>query len=332
LVVCGSATSWLVGNLFLNTGGLHNRVTRRIHLQPFTLSECREFFQAKGLEMGTSDLLEAYMVFGGVPYYLDLLEPQFSLTGNVGRLCFAATGQLRYEFDALYASLFDHSERHVALVRALAGKRMGLTRADLSRVAGLTNGGTLSKTLADLEQCGFITRIRPFGRKERGSLYQLIDFFTLFHLRFIEGTQPDTDHWLKFRSTPAHSAWAGNSFELVCRTHLPQLLVQLGVGAVITTASGWRSERSDPGAQIDLVIDRADNVINLCEIKYAPEPYLITKALDQAMRRRRSAFIEETGTRKAVHLTMVTPFGLKRNPYSDALQAQVSMEPVISGR
>jgi len=331
LVVCGSATSWLVGKLFLDTGGLHNRVTRRIHLQPFTLAESRQFLEDKGVVMGVADLLEAYMVFGGIPYYLDLLEPRFSLPQNIDRVCFAVGGQLRYEFGALYAALFQHSERHVAVVRALAAKRTGLTRSELASLTGQPDGGRLTKTLTELEQCGFITRIRPFGRKKRGSLYQLMDFFTLFHLGFIEGSDPDPDFWMKYRSGPAHSAWAGLSFELVCQSHLPQLLRALGVGAVITTANSWRSRTADPGVQIDLVIDRADNVINLCEIKYSPDQFVVTKALDAAMRRRRSVFIEETGTRKAVHLTMVTPFGVRRNQYSDTLQSQVSMEPIIEG-
>ncbi|MDR1189739.1 MAG: hypothetical protein LBK95_20180 [Bifidobacteriaceae bacterium] len=331
LVVCGSATSWLVGSLFLNTGGLHNRVTRRIHLQSFTLAECREFLEARGVAMGMTDLLEAYMVFGGVPYYLELLDKRYSLARSIGRECFSAGGQLRYEFDALYASLFEHSERHVQIVRALATKRKGVTRAEIVRATGLPDGGRLTKTLTDLEQCGFIGTVQPFERKKRGTLYKLIDFFTAFHLAFIESSDPDPEFWLKYAAGPAHSAWSGNAFELVCRAHLPQLLAELGVGAVITHASGWRSERSSPGAQIDLVIDRADNVINLCEIKYAPGPYLVSKSLDQAMRRRRSVFMDETGTRKAVHLTLVTPFGVRRNQYSDALQSQVSMEPVIRG-
>jgi len=332
LVVCGSATSWLVKNIFRNKGGLHNRVTRRINLQPFTLAECSLFLEARGVILSTYDLLEAYMVFGGIPYYLDLLDSQYSLAQSIGRECFGEGGQLRHEFDELYASLFAHHESHVQVVRALATRRIGLTRTDIEQATGLRNGGTLTAVLSDLEQCGFIVKVRPFGRKNRGALYQLIDFFTLFHITFIEKTDPDPAFWMKYGSTPAHSAWAGNAFELVCRVHLPQLLVALGVGAVITTATGWRSERSDPGAQIDLIIERADNVINLCEMKYAQEPYLISKSLDQAMRNRRAAFIDETGTRKAVHLTMITPFGLKRNMYSDSIQSQVTIESVINRR
>jgi hypothetical protein len=334
LVVCGSATSWLIGNLFGNSGGLRNRVTRRIHLQPFTLAECRALIDSNGVVMSTADLLEAHMVFGGIPYYLDLLDRRFSLAQNISRVRFGAAGQLRREFDGLYASLFRHSERHVQVVRALTAKREGLTREEILAATGLANGGRMSKTLTELEQSGFIVRVRPFGRKKRGSLYQLIDSFTLFHLAFIADSDPDPDFWLKYQSSPAHSAWAGNSFELVCRAHLPQLLAQLGVAAVITTATatGWRSQSSDPGAQVDLVIERADNVINLCETKYAGGPYAITKSLDQALRRRPAAFIAETGTRKAVHLTMVTPFGLTRNQYADAIQSQVTFEPIIEGR
>ena len=330
LIVCGSASSWIVKNLFRNHGGLHNRVTRRMFLTPFNLAQCREFYEAKGIVMSRLDMVEAYMVLGGVPYYLDLLDRHLSLAQNIGELCFSENGVLRDEFDNLFASLFKNPGGYVAVVRALASKRKGLDRREIAAASGLADGGGLTRVLDDLERSGFTRRYRPFGRKSRGALYQLMDPFTLFYLAHIENSEPDPGYWPAYMTTSAHAAWAGNAFERVCLAHVPQIKAKLGIAGVITTASAWRSETSDPGAQIDLVLDRADRVVNLCEMKYAPREFAITKALDVNLRHKRAAFIEETGTTSAVHLTLVTTFGLVRNAYWGGVQSEVTAEDLFA--
>jgi hypothetical protein len=328
LVACGSAASWIVTKLYRNTGGLYNRVTRRIWLQPFTLAECAEYCEQSGVKMSTMEMLECYMIFGGVPFYWDLLDKRYSLAQNVGRLCFADGGQLRHEFDSLYSSLFNHSERHVEVVRALGSKGKGLAREELVDIVPMVDGGTLNKTLKELEQSGFIRKYRPFGRRSRGSLIQLVDAFTLFHLRFIENSPTDTDYWLKQLPTGRHSAWTGVAFERVCLQHLPQLKVALGISGILASPSSWQSRSRD--AQIDLVIDRSDKVINLCEMKYASGEFRIDKALDEALRRRRETFRDETKTHKALHITMVTPFGVAHNEYWGGIQSEVTAEALFA--
>jgi hypothetical protein len=329
LIACGSASSWMNNKVLHARGGLHNRVSHIINLQPFTLAESQEFLSAKGVVMSQKDILEAYMVFGGIPFYLDLLDGRFSLAQNVGRLCFSAAGRLKNEFDDLYASLFRRPEPYVSVVTALGAKKKGLTRDDVARVAGLQASGRLTSVLRDLVSSGFVRAHRPFSRKSRGTLYQLVDFYTLFYLSFVADGPDDSDYWVKFSGTGGHAAWSGYAFEGVCLQHARQIMAKLGILGVIAKTSAWRSERVRPGAQIDLVIDRADNVINLCEMKYASDVLALTRADEEALRRKRSAFVAETGTRKAIHLTMVTTYGLAPGKYRGSVQSEVTADDLF---
>jgi hypothetical protein len=331
LIVCGSAASWIARKLFENRGGLHNRITRRILLKPFTLAECRRYSETAGLPTETINLLETYMIFGGIPYYWSLLSNRESLAQNVARLCFSPGGELREEFISLYASLFKNYEDHVKVVRALATKRSGLTREDIKGAAKLAEGGHLTDILRDLELSGFIRSYTPFARKKKGSLYQLTDHFTLFSLDFIEGSQDlDPQFWLKKRETQAFRTWRGLAFERVCMAHVEQICRAMGVSGVITTVESWRSKESDPGVQIDMLINRNDNVVSLCEMKFSEAEFAITRGVAADIRSKRSAFTTETGTRKAVHIALVTPLGLKRNLYYDLVQSVVSAEDLLN--
>ena len=221
LIVCGSAASWIVKKLFRNRGGLHNRITRRILLQPFNLAECRLYAEHEGFPVDEVSLLETYMTFGGVPYYLSLLNKNLSLTQNVSRLCFSPGGELREEFDSLYASLFKNAARHILVVEALGKTKSGLTREDIKKATRIPEGGSLVEALEELELSGFIRKYAPFARKKKGVLYQLVDHFTLFHLAFIKGSPfDDPSYWMKKRETQAFRSWRGYAFEQVCLSHV----------------------------------------------------------------------------------------------------------------
>ena len=330
LIVCGSAASWIAKKLFRNRGGLHNRITRRILLQPFTLAECRMFAEREGFPVDELNLLETYMTFGGIPYYLSLMNKNLSLAQNVSRLCFSPGGELREEFDNLYASLFRNAARHILVVEALGKTKSGLTREEIKQITKLPEGGSLTESLEELELSGFIRKYTPFAREKKGALYQLIDHFTLFHLAFIKGNPPDDpDHWMKKRETQVFRTWRGYAFEQVCLSHVGQIKKAIGISGVITHVESWRSERSDPGAQIDLLINRNDQVISLCEMKYSDAEFAITKKQAQDLRNKRNVFIEETGTRKAVHIALITPVGVKRNDYYDLVQSIVTTEDLF---
>ena len=331
LIVCGSATSWIVNKLINNKGGLYNRVTRQIKLEPYTLAECEEFFKAGNIEINRYQILESYMVFGGIPYYLSLFEKRESFVQNVNRLCFATDGQLKNEFDRLFSSLFFDFERHVEIIKTLNKKTSGMTRDEIIKESGLADGGNTTKALTELELSGFIRKYQSFNKKTKGAVYQLIDFFSLFHMKFMTGeNRNDETFWLKFSNTPAHNAWSGYAYELVCLTHIKQIKNALGISGIGTNVASWRSSNSSEGAQIDLVIDRADKVINLCEIKYADSEFSIDKNYDKVLRTKKTVFINETMTKKAIHQTMITTFGLVHNEYWNSIQSEITFDDLFA--
>ncbi len=330
LIACGSAASWMIGNLLNNRGGLHNRVTQRLKISPFNLGECEAFIKKKGLALSRYQILEIYMAFGGVPFYWEALEKGQSAAQNIDRLCFGKNALFQNEFENLYASLFRKSERHTAIVRALSRKTKGLTRSEISRQTKIPSGGTFSKTLQELEESGFLRIYTPFQKKTRDSLYQLTDPFSFFHLQFMENAKGRSGHWLSGIDSPKQRAWAGFAFERACFKHVAQIKKALGIGGVQTSISSWRSSGQEGGAQINLLIERRDQVINICEMKFSIHPFSITKKYAEELRRKLGVFIQETKTRKAVFLTLVSTYGLAENQHSLGLvQNVVEMEALF---
>jgi hypothetical protein len=327
LLVCGSAASWMINKLINNKGGLHNRVTQKIKVEPFSLYECQELLKHKKNTLDHYQLIQLYMALGGIPFYWDSIKKGLSASQNINSLCFESNGLLKGEFNNLFKSLFAKAERHEAIVAALTKKKKGLTREEISAESKLANGGGLTRLLDELEESGFIRRYAPFGRKTRNSLYQLCDHFSLFHIKFIkEQKKFDENHWMKLMDTPQHRAWSGYAFEQVCLTHIPQIKMALGISGVATEVSSWKSTQVKDGAQIDLVINRRDGVINLCEMKFSVNPFIIDKKYDAELRNKLGAFKSETETKKAVFLTMITTFGLQSNTYSGNVQNDLKMD------
>ena len=329
LIVCGSATSWIINKLFKNRGGLHNRVTHRMLIRPFNLSECEDYFNYKKINLSRKDIVEAYMIFGGIPFYLDMFEKGLSLAQVVDKTCFTRKGELLDEFSILYSSLFKHSENHELVIKALAKKRMGLTRDEIFNETKLQGGG-LTTILEELEQCNFIRSYNAFEKKTKERLYQLIDFYSLFYLNFMKNNRrTDEDYWRNLIGSAKHRAWSGYAFEQVCLQHVSQIKKKLGISGVTTYYAAWRSKKSEPAAQVDLLIDRNDGLINLCEMKYSEKEFVIDKKYDEILRNKRGSFFEETKTRKAVHTTMVTTYGVKKNEYWNSIQSEVKMNDLF---
>lgn len=317
LIVCGSAASWIINQLINNRGGLHNRVTERINLKPFTLSETEAFLKAKGAVYDRYQLLELYMVMGGIPFYLESIQTNRSVAQNIDRLFFAEGGLLSGEYTNLYRSLFKKYEKHTAIVEALSKKATGLTRSELIEATQLSNGGSTTQLLEELEHSGFIRRYHPFGKGIRNSIYQLTDPYTLFYLNFVKDSKAKSSGaWLAQLDSPKWQAWSGYAFESICWYHVDVIKNHLGIAAVYTEISTWRSQKSKPGAQIDIVIDRKDKVINLCEIKFSIKPFTISKAYAENLKRKLMTFRTETNTRKALFLTLIAANGMTDNAYA----------------
>jgi hypothetical protein len=335
LITCGSATSWIVNKLILNHGGLHNRLTNRILLQPFTLAECEQYVEAAHLGMSRYQIVENYMIMGGIPFYWSMLKRELSLAQNIDALFFhPGTEGLSHEYEQLYASLFSHAEPYMQVVTALAQKSRGLTREEIAEVCGWQSGGDMTRYLNELEWCGFIRKYNCIGKQTKDALFQLVDNFTLFYFQYMKGNKNNDAHfWTNHIGSPLHRAWSGLAFERVCLQHVEQMKAALGIAGVLSNVYSWRTEANEERgidkAQIDLLIDRNDGVINLCEMKFAEQEYALTQEEEMKLRRRRGNFVEATRTKKAVHITLVTPYGLKQNTHAAIAQNEVTMNDLF---
>ncbi len=333
LIVCASATSWMLNKIVHNKGGLYNRLTDQIALEPFSLHDTEEFLKAKGFIMNRYDILELYMILGGIPFYLEHLKKDKSLAQNIDNLFFAKHAFLKDEFTYLYASLFRNPEDYIKIVTALGTKKIGMSRDELAQVAKVKNSGAFSQKLKELESCGFIRCYNEYGKINRDATIQLIDNFTLFYFKFLEKKPTDEHFWTNNIATPARVAWSGLAFESVCLQHLSQILKALGISGVSSDASAWHckadANKGLNGSQIDLVISRKDRVINLCEMKYSITEFAVTKSYDENLRNKYSDFLIASKTRNSVHLTLVTTYGLKQNTYSGRFQAVVTSDDLF---
>ena len=333
LFVCGSSTTWMLDKLIGDKGGLYGRVTHTVYLAPFTLGETEAYLQANGIRWNRYQILEIYMVMGGIPFYLEMLKPKLTFDQNVDNLFFAANAPLRMEYGFLFRSLFNDAQLYRQVVETIAKRSQGMTRQQIKEELGLGDGGVLTVVLENLVRCDFLRRYAAFGKSERNALYQLTDLFSLFHLRFVaDNNGQDAQFWSNMRENPSRVAWRGYAFEQVCLHHIPQIKEAIGIKAVLSNVCSWScptftDKDGNPwqGTQIDLLIDRRDQVINICGMKCANDVYIIDKDYEERLRRRLSTFQHLTRTRKALHLTFITTYGLSWNTYCGNVQTEVTM-------
>lgn len=334
LVICGSAASWMIRKVIGSKGGLHNRITGRIRLDPFTLHETKQYLQHNKIGLDDFQIAQLYMAIGGIPHYLSLAKRGQSTAQIIDQLCFQKDGLLTDEFQHLYAALFDNHEMHEAIVRALGKAGKSLTRNELLKQAELPSGGSVTRTLDELIQSGFVHENPPRDHQVKQTVYRLADEYSLFYLNWIESNRTSgNDVWLRKAASRRYAVWSGYAFESLCLKHLPQIKQALGISAVATTESSWRFQSRSPseaGAQIDLVIDRDDHCTNLCEMKFSQHPFVIDKRYASELARKEQVFREQTQTRNVIFLTMVTSFGVKSNDYAQQyVAAQVTLKDLF---
>ena len=313
---------------------MHNRLTHKIHLQPFCLNECEQMSDDMEMGMSRDQLLQAYMVFGGIPYYWSLLDKEMSLSQNIDRLIFNPDGEMADEFSMLYASLFDKPEPYIKVVEALTKKKSGLTREELVKQSGLSSNGKLSRIIKELEWCGFIRAYNRIGQKKKDAIIQLIDLYTLFYYQVFLDSAGDEQYWSHHLLSGQLNSWMGRAFERVCLWHVPQIKDTLGIDGIASRVYSWYIKGTDvaKGAQIDLLIERADDVISLCEMKFSEDDYLITNTEEENLRRRRTRFIEETGTKESVQYVLVTTYGLAQGKHNHIIQRTITMNDLFLPR
>lgn len=331
LVVCGSATSWILGNLSRNKGGLYGRLTDEIKLSPFTLKESEEYFAGENIELSRYDIAQSYMVFGGIPYYLSYFKKGLSLKGNMDNILFGRNPRLKDEFNRLFNAIFSNPEDCKKVIRLLSKKHIGFTREEIAKETGLPLGGGLTDTLNALAESDFVQRYNPYGKSGKTTLYKLIDNFCLFWLKYVEPHKSDTDFMTENMTSNIMKSWRGVAFEELCWQHIGQIKQALGIAGVGSTISAWGVKGTDEtdGAQIDLVIVRNDNVVNLCEMKFVGSEYVINKEEEAKLRNRIETLKHTLSPKQTVHLTMVTTYGVAYGKHSGIVQRQVTLDDLF---
>lgn len=327
-IICGSATSWMITNVIDSKGGLHDRITVEMPIHPFTLKETEQYLEDKQFVWNRQMILQTYMVFGGIPYYLSLLDSEESLVQNVDRLFFSQDIQMRREFRRLFNTLYKNPDRYIDIIKALSKSRRGLTREEIAEVLKSANNGHLGKRLEDLVYCDLIRKniVREKKIKRKDAIYQLCDFFSLFYLTFIDRAEVEHQYWAHHINTPEVNSWMGLTYERICMAHIGQIKHALRIDAISTLNYSWRSKTTSPAAQIDIVIERADKIVNICEVKYSHDEYNLDKEEYDKICKRKNTFIQETGLRHAPWLTMITIEGVAQGKYSEMIQSQVKLD------
>ncbi len=340
LFVCGSATTWMLSKFIGDKGGVYGRVCRPIWLPPFTLGETELFLrQIKGIEVSRHQLVKVYMIMGGIPYYLDMLVKGMPLDACIDDLFFRQGAPLRNEFDFLFRSLFKEAKIYRSIVKTLATKQKGMTRQEILETLNLQEGGNLSEILDNLIKCDFIRKYTAIGKTDRDAMYQLTDLFSLFYIKFVDGNNgQDEQLWSKLSGKGLQNAWSGYAFEQVCLHHIPQIKKALGINGIISHVHSWmckpftdKDGTKWSGGQVDLLIDRADDIINICEIKYVSDKYGITSDDEEKLRNRASLLQMVTKTKKALCHTFITTYGIIHNSHSGIVQSEVTMDDLFDG-
>lgn len=332
LVIAGSATSWILGNIGRSKGGLYGRVTCEMKILPFTLKECEEYFSSENIELSRYDIVQSYMVFGGIPYYLSYFRKGHSFEANADKILFGRNPKLKDEFDRLFNAIFGNPEDCKKIVRLLATRHSGFTRDEIAKATQLPLGGGLSDTLKALAESDFILRYTPYGESGNVERYKLIDNFSLFWLKYVEPNKADTSFMTDNITSDIMRSWRGVAFEEVCWQHIAQIKRALEIGGVKSSLSAWSVKGDDgqDGAQIDLLITRADNVVNLCEMKFASGEYTINKDEENKLRNRIEALKKTLTAKQSVHLTMVTTYGVAYGKHSGIVQKHVVMDDLFA--
>ena len=333
-IVCGSASAWLDEKFANNRGGLFNRQTCRLYLKPFQLSETEEFLKRKGIQWTRYEIAECYMIMGGIPFYLNQLKSRYSLSQNIDSIFFRKQGELWDEFDHLFSTLFTNSDAYVRIAEALSRKNGGLTREEIGNATGIAVNGTLTKMLNHLISSGFARVSSFYGKQKKDQRYQLSDPYTAFYFKYIKDHYGKDEHfWSNSLDNPSRRAWTGLAFEQLCKEHIPQIKRRLGISGVLSAEYVWQTrgdaELGIPGTQIDLIIERRDRVINLCEMKFSVEEYMIDKTYDALLRNKMESFRRMANSRASLQITMITTYGVRRNMYSGRIQSQVVLDDLF---
>ncbi len=327
VIICGSATTWIKNKLIDNNGGLYGRLTDEIKLSPFSLKECKSYIESKHVKLSEYDIVQTYMIMGGIPFYLKHLDRGKSLAQSVDNMFFVKDAPLKNEYNRLFASVFRNPDKMKTIIECLGKKNAGYTRQEISKLTGIAAGGTLSDDLEALMASDFIIKYKPFGMGARDECYKLVDPFCMFYLKFVKDKSSlDGSFWLENLTSQTIISWRGFAFENVCFNHVDQIKKALGISGVNTSQSLWSKRADDAdGTQIDMIIERADNVVNLCEAKFYINEFVVNKEYHRSLINRQGLLENEISTGKVIHNTLITTYGLKYSEYSTFFDNVITM-------
>jgi len=334
LIVCGSATSWMKQSIINNKGGLYNRITREIKVMPFSLHETEELLKDRGVKWSRYDIAQFYMIAGGIPHYISFVQPKQSLPQAIDSIFFADQAPLKQEFERLFGSLFTNADKYIKIVRLIGKTHVGLTRQQLLADMSKTDGGNFSAVLKNLVMSDFLLPYTSYMDGKRQERYKLIDPFCQFFLTFMDGKNRPSDFWQQNALSGQINAWRGFAFEELCFNHITQIKHALGIPQVSTTVSKWalQGNESTKGTQIDMIIDRADNIVDICEMKFTNGLFAINKNYDLILRERLQLLSEHLPKRKMAHLVFITSFGIKQNEYAGIAQESITLDALFNRR
>jgi AAA+ ATPase superfamily predicted ATPase len=333
LIVCGSSASWIIQKLINAKGGLYNRITQRIELKPFNLAETEEYLVSRNLKFTRYQIIQLYMAIGGIPFYLKHINPSLSVNQVIDQMCLMHGGILTNEFKPLFQSLFKNADAHISIIKSLAKSPYGLNRTKLLETTKIPNGGTFLRTIENLVDCGFIVELKPFGKKNKDTIFRLIDFYSHFFIKFIDGKVSNRPNvWEGLSNSPEFKAWTGYAFENLCLKHTNQIHKKLGIDGVHTELSSWAFKGNEEidGAQIDLIVDRKDGIIHLCEAKFTSSEFVISKEYASKLRQKRAIFGHVTKTKKSVVSTLLSTYTATQNKYySEEIHSEINLEDLF---
>lgn len=338
LIGCGSAASWMINNIINSRGGLYNRITHKLNLQPFNLKETEIYLKGKNVDLRRKQIVEIYMSIGGVAAYLDMVKPGKSSSQVISEICFDSQSPLYGEFERLFKSLFSKSELHTRLIKILLKKKSGMPRSELFQKAAIKSGSVQTRVKRELIESGFIAETPFFGARKKQSHIRLIDEYSIFHLKWNREINNSRllvkpDYFMKLQGTATWKSWSGYAFETICHNHIHQIAKALGIGGILYSYSSWNYKpetNNEKGIQIDLIIDRSDNCINLCEIKFHNNTFIVSKAYSKKLIYKKQKFMEITKTKKTVFITLITSFGTKENAsYHEAVNNQLRIDDLF---
>lgn len=330
LIICGSSASWIIKKVIHHKGGLHNRITQKLNLKPFDISDTKLFLNERGIKLSNQKLIELYFIVGGVPYYISQIKKNQSISQNINTQGFQKEGLLFDEFGKVFSSLFKEHEAYEELIRIISKNRHGTSREYIEKTIKRTKkGGTLTNRLEDLEMAGFIKGFLPVNHSKKGLYYRISDEYSYFYLKWIEPEKRNIEleiegnnFWLEIIKTPQYQSWRGYAFESFCYKHMINIKKTLGIGSSAKIGA-WRyipkADENGQGAQIDLLFDRKDDAVTICEIKFSDEPFVITKEYAGKLRQKVKTYQRITRTKKQIFIAMISANGVKKNKYSEEL-------------